>query len=501
MPLKSISVESLVNFTKKYSSLGRGNIAEEIIKYLSKEIKFERVMILYFLNGGYSVFYKSSGLKDENKENLSAILEQIRQNRQSILTDLIIDSSKCSILAAPLLEDGECVGLIYLDAKAQNYKFTEENMRALEAYSLVINPILRLNIVKSQNREFREKLMDVTEELKEIRSDFSEQITDIRNELKLAQLELKKRYQIGNIIGSSDFIRDIHTQISNLSKIDTPVLISGERGSGKELIAKTIHYQSSRYEGQFKVVDCSTISPLVVKNEFLGRRVKGVIQHGLFEVALGGTLYLKNIDQLDFSAQKMITDVIKSKIFKPIGSRENISFSARVIASTTHNLKSDFSEFIYPELLNILKSNSIYIPPLQERIEDIELLCNYVLREISEESGTKLKEISESAIKFLVKYRWPHNVAELEEEIRRSALLADRVIGSEHISEKIKHPSDLPEVLLIAEMEGKTLDQAINKIEVELVKSTLKKTRGNKAKTAKLLGISRTTLYEILSED
>ncbi|OGQ35919.1 MAG: hypothetical protein A3F16_05530 [Deltaproteobacteria bacterium RIFCSPHIGHO2_12_FULL_43_9] len=498
MPLKPISLNSLTSFVRIYSSPKVSNLAEEIIKALSGFIRFERGMIVNFLNGDYAVLFQSENLKNKIKEGQLSLFKQMRGNKQSILTNLIVDSSNLSILAVPLLEGEECVGLIYLDSKAQNYNFNKDDLDILENYSSIISPLLKLHELNSQNNELKQKLKNVIVELRGIREEFADQINDMKNELSLAHLELKKRYQFGNIVVSSNEMRKVITQAQNLVKNDFPVLICGEDGTGKELIAKTIHYQGSRFEFPFKVIDCSTISPLVAKSEFLGRRGKGRIDYGLFEAALNGTLFLRNIDQLDFSTQKIIATAINSKTFKPIGSRDNISFNIRVIASTTHNVESDKGGSIYPDLLNILKSNSLFVAPLKERIEDIVPLCRFFLRKISEEQGGGIKEISDNALKTLSRYPWPMNVAELEEELRKSTFLADKIIDSEHLPDKIKHPSNLPEMIMISEMEGKTMDQAVARIEKELVKSTLRKTRGNKAKTAKLLNISRTTLYEIL---
>lgn len=468
---------SAIDLFKKFAGFKGKNVAEEIIKFLSGEMKFERGLVIYFLNGEFESLYQSEGLENKIREEHKGLFSEMRENNQSVLTNLILDSSNYSALAVPLMDGEKSVGLIYLDSKVNNKSFSEKDMKMLEEYVLVITPILMLNILKAEKNAFREKLVSVTEELKEIREEFSEQIRDIKNDLDIAYLELKKRYQIGNIVGVSDSIKEIHGEIQNLSPLDSPVLLLGENGTGKELIAKTIHYQSRRFESPFRSIDCYCVSPLVAKEEFLGKK-------GLFEIAGSGTVYLKNIDQLNMSAQKIIYETIKSKTFK-----------GRVISSSTSK------EGIYPDLFKILSSNSIYIHPLKDRVEDIKPICSFILREISEESGEIIKEISEDTIKIMVKYSWPNNVAELEEELRKSAILCDKVIGPEHISEKIKHPAGLPEMIFASEMEGKTLDQAVHRIERELVRSTLKKVRGNKAKTAKLLGISRTTLYEILSEE
>lgn len=484
---QGISCNSLVaSFFKKFNSSDHiSNIESKIEASIKELFNVEKVILEYSL------------AKKEVSKGIREIIELIKKNGQAVMTVSVIESSRRSILSAPIFQDKKCIGVIFLDSQFSKNKFDENDLTLLELYSSAISILISKNILIKDNLELVNKLKDVIGDLKDIKEEFKDQISQYIHELEITRLELKMKYNIGNIVGSSEKIKELITQINNLTNSDMPVLISGESGSGKELVAKTIHYQGNYSNGPFILFDCKSTTPQTVKKELLGQKLeKGILEH-----SIGGTIYFKNIEYLDKQTQKQLVKIFKNKKFKKTGIKEEIAFNSRIIASTKDGrAKSIKSQFI-PELFGLFNGAHIIVPPLRDRVEDIPLLCNYFLKEISEEQGEGLKFISGDALKLLVKYPWPNNISELANEIRRAAFLSDEKIEVKDISEKISHPSNLPGMILLSEIEGEPLDKAINLLERELVRTTLERAKGNKAKSAKMLGISRTTLYEILGED
>lgn len=309
-------------------------------------------------------------------------------------------------------------------------------------------------------------------------------------------------YGFENITGVSEGIKKIVELARKVAKIDaTTILLNGESGTGKDLLAKVIHYQSARAEKPFMEINCSALPETLIESELFGYE-KGAftdaktLKRGLFELADGGTVYLDEIGDTRPSTQVKLLRVIENKTFKRIGGTKDIRIDVRVVAATNRNLEEAVKNGSFREdLYYRLKVIPISLPPLRERKEDILLLANNFVKEFDREFRKKVEGISAKAQKFLMQYPWPGNVRELRNVIERALLLeSEDIILAEHLPVEIMVKT--PEEKL---MEGLSIKipragLSIEEVERNLIKQALDITHGNQTKAAKLLNISRDAL-------
>ncbi len=313
----------------------------------------------------------------------------------------------------------------------------------------------------------------------------------VDEEKELLRKELTTKYKPDNIIGTSTAMNEVYDLISQVAKSDATVLIRGESGTGKELIAHAIHTNSLRADKPFIKVNCAALPESIIESELFGHE-KGAFTHALnkrmgrFELADRGTIFLDEIGDLSPATQVKLLRVLQEKEFERVGGTKTLSVNVRIIAATNRPLeelmeKNQFREDLYYRL-NVFP---IHLPPLRDRRSDVMLLADYFTEKYSRNSGKPVKRISTPAIELLMSYHWPGNVRELENCIERAVLLSnDGVIHGHH----------LPPSLQSAESTGtrlhETLEDAVAKLEKELILDALKSTKGNQAKAARLLGIT-----------
>ncbi len=324
----------------------------------------------------------------------------------------------------------------------------------------------------------------------------------ILEENKLFRQELLEKYQIKNVVGRSPQMLQIYKTIAKVADSKSTILIYGERGTGKELIARSIHYNSNRNHRPFIPVDCASLVETLMESELFGH-VRGAFtgahstKKGLIEEADGGTLFLDEIGNLSLSVQAKLLRFLQEHEIKRVGGTENIKVDVRIIAATNQPLEplikaNKFREDLF-DRLNVV---SISIPPLRERKEDIPLLANHFLRRFSEENQKNISHFSPETLELLTEYSWPGNVRELEHTIERAVILTNRpVILPEDLPKKIfeevkETGFKFPEKLL-----------PLKEIEKRYVLKVLEETGGNKKKASEILGIDRTTLYRILERE
>ena len=275
--------------------------------------------------------------------------------------------------------------------------------------------------------------------------DLNRLITSVRNaiennKLKSENKKLKKRvHKSYEIIGNSKVINSVKEMISKVSNTDARVLITGESGTGKELVAHQIHLQSKRNKEALVEVNCAAIPSELIESELFGH-IKGSFtsaikdRRGKFEVANNGTIFLDEVADMSLKAQAKVLRALEEKKIQRVGSDKNIKVNVRVIAATNKDLKKEisngnFREDLYHRLAVIL----INVPRLDERKEDISLLSNHFIKNLSLEQGTELKIISEKAISLLKDYNWTGNVRELRNVIERLIILGDNPISIDDI--------------------------------------------------------------------
>ncbi len=327
------------------------------------------------------------------------------------------------------------------------------------------------------------------------------EITRREDRIKELNKELGSRYKYDNMIGKSKPMQSLYALLDKIKGADSTVLIQGENGTGKELIAKAIHYNSHRKDKAFVIQNCSAFNDNLLESELFGH-VKGSFtgalkdKKGLFEVADKGTFFLDEIGDTSPTMQVKLLRVLQEGTFTPVGATETRKVDVRIVAATNRNLKEmveqgTFREDLYYRL-NVI---NLRVPPLRERKEDIPLLAEFFLGKASESSSDGEKRIlTKRALEKLYDYPWPGNVRELQNEMERLVVLAglETKILPEMLSPKILEISEKSKVQG-ARLQGKLKD-ALEDLEREMIREGLRRTGWNKSKLAKELGISRAGL-------
>jgi len=336
----------------------------------------------------------------------------------------------------------------------------------------------------------------------------------IEHEKEILDDELKKTLHFEKIVGNSPVMRNIYNLIRQVAKTKTSILITGESGTGKELIAKAIHDESKRKEKPFVVVNCGGIPETLMESELFGHKkgsFTGATQDkkGLFEAADKGTIFLDEIGELTLPIQVKLLRAVQERVFKPVGSNEDVSVDIRIISATNKKLEDEvivgnFREDLFYRL-NVIE---IKMPPLRERKSDLRLLAQHFLEKYSREMEKEVTKISSYAIDLLNKYDFPGNIRELENLMERSValsstniILPDSLALSVHKRrwiEGVKNRRfDLDEV-----RNGVSLDTILEEIERAYLVKALECTNGKKQEAAELLDISfRTFRYRMTKLD
>lgn len=312
----------------------------------------------------------------------------------------------------------------------------------------------------------------------------------------LENLEEKQRF-----IGESPVIRHLRAQIELVAPSSSIVLITGESGSGKELVAREIHRKSSRHKGPFVEVNCAAIPRELIESELFGHEkgsFTGAIERkkGKFELADGGTLFLDEVGDMSKDAQAKVLRVIETREFQRVGGARNIKVDVRIIAATNKDLEQEVKKGNFREdLFFRLNVIPIRVPPLRERKDDIPLLVEHFLHLIAEQFGKPKKKISEAAMKALLEYHWPGNVRELKNLIERLFIMSSGEIITE---EDIKASLGMEPAGIQNYFRLKTLKEARDAFERDFILKKLEENNWNISKTAESISLERTALYRKL---
>jgi len=330
----------------------------------------------------------------------------------------------------------------------------------------------------------------------------------VRNALRQRKLEAENRAlrarvdKTQTMVGESYAIRQLREQMAMAAPTNGRVLIYGENGTGKELVARTVHQLSRRRNGPFVEVNCAAIPEELIESELFGH-VRGAFtgavadRRGKFEAADGGTIFLDEIGDMSVKTQAKVLRVLQEQTLEPIGGTQRIKVDARVIAATNKELQTEiraghFREDLYFRL-NVIP---IFVPPLRERPEDIPLLADHFMAEFAREYGRRVKGFEPSARLALQQYPWPGNVRELRNVIERLMIMApgDAIsvadLGFLDASGIVARPmADPPSA------ERMTLHEARDRFERDLILRTLAEQQGNMSRTAEVLGVERSNLY------
>jgi transcriptional regulator with GAF, ATPase, and Fis domain len=420
---------------------------------------------------------KGEALEDEVAKLSDSILQRAIASGQSIvvsdaLTSTQFSSSKSvvslkltSVMCVPLRHTGEIFGAIYVGNDSVKSLFDEQSLELLTLFaaqaSLLVQNALHINALTLET-------------------------AGLKSELE------KSRY--GELIGACEGMREVFKKIDKVARADISVLVTGETGTGKELIAREVHKRSPRARGPFVVINCGAIPENLLESELFGH-VKGaftgavVTRPGRFQAANGGTLFLDEIGEMPLHLQVKLLRALQERQVTKIGDNKAENVDIRVVAATHRNLDQmvrdgTFREDLYYRL-NVVQ---LHLPPLRERGEDVVVIANFLLNKYTDEYGKKLKGFSPKAISAIRKYAWPGNVRQLENRLKRGIVLVE---GKELRPEDLDiSMEDLEDIL--------PLSDALERFRKRYIDEALERNGGNRTKTARELGVDPRTIFRHL---
>jgi DNA-binding NtrC family response regulator len=323
--------------------------------------------------------------------------------------------------------------------------------------------------------------------------------------------ELQEKYGFHNIVGKSKKMQEIYRIIAKVAMTDSTVLITGQSGTGKELIARAIHFNSPRREKQFVPVDCAVLSENLLESELFGH-VRGsftgavTTKPGLFEVADGGTVFLDEVGNISLSIQAKLLRVLQEREFTPVGGTKAKKVDIRLIAATNRDLEKMIKEEVFREdLYYRLNIVPLYLPALKERQEDIPLLAVHFLKKYAEEMGKAIKGFTPEAMERLMRYPWPGNVRELENVIERTVVMIDdEMIRVEHLILPGQQEKEILENQIpmtsgeLKEIKKQVREKAVEEIERAFILSALERHQWNVTRAAEEVGMLRPNFQALM---
>lgn len=312
------------------------------------------------------------------------------------------------------------------------------------------------------------------------------------------------------VIGQSETFLEFMEKLSRVATVDRPVLLMGERGTGKELAVAKLHYLSPRWQGPLVALNCAALAPTLIESELFGHEegaFTGATRRrmGRFESASGGTLFLDEIGSIPVEVQEKILRVVEYRTFEQVGSSEAIHADVRIIGATNADLLTMTAEGRFKrDLLDRLSFEVLFLPPLRERRGDIMLLANHFAARMAFELGRQeVPEFSDDAVTVLERYPWPGNVRELKNVVERGVYRSDSARITEIVIDPFR-PSSGEVLMMDTEADGKpaglikahpapvetSFSAAVQELEVQLLKSTLEKAQFNQKRAARILGLT-----------
>jgi len=395
-----------------------------------------------------------------------------------------------AILCAPMLLRGQMRGVLYLDHRFDPNAFTEQDIPIVTAFADQAALALETAELKAEAEQGSEKLGATLAELEQLK-----EAQQAREEVvEVARRNLMAPLRFGRLIGGSEVMQALYRDIERAARSTAPVLITGDSGTGKELVAKEIHARGPYPNEPFLSENCAAIADSLLESELFGHR-KGSFtgatrdRKGLFVLAQRGSLFLDEVGDMSPTMQSKLLRVLQEGKVRPVGGDKPVPIQCRVIAATHKDLRTEaeqgrFREDLYYRL-DVLR---IHVPTLRQRPQDIPALLSHFLMQ---EAGRPV-ELTPKAMELLVGYSWPGNVRELENEARRLATLGADKITVRSLSQEVREGRGL------ARASGSYSGKTLGEVEKEMVAAALKETGGNKARAARQLGIPKTTLYHLI---
>lgn len=339
---------------------------------------------------------------------------------------------------------------------------------------------------------------------------FAHRLSHLYSELEYYKKEVQKlssaKYSLASIIGQSDVILEAKERVKIAAQCTSPVLITGETGTGKELFAHAIHQESPRREYPLIKVNCATIPENLLETElfgyeegaFTGARKRG--KPGKFELANRGSIFLDEIAELSPAAQAKLLRVVQEQELEKVGGTDTIPIDVRIISATNVPLNKLVNEGKFrKDLFFRLDVIPIFIPPLRERLDDIKILSDHFIDTYNLESGGRVDGVDNSVLRILNSYHWPGNVRELNTAVERACIDAQEGILTKENLLRFASNKHIPELEVV--YKGFDLEKAKEEAEKATIMRALKSSGGNKTRAARLLGLSRSTLYNKIKKN
>ncbi|MEL6345942.1 MAG: sigma 54-interacting transcriptional regulator [Myxococcota bacterium] len=475
-------LERLVSFS---TEMMRETSPEKLFKILLEAVaeltRAEKGFVIVFKDGERHL--AASHNVGEETLDLSrvsdTIIEQVIAQRKSVIVSdamadrkfgrsrSVVDLKLSSVMCVPLLYRNDLLGVLYLGNDAVTGLFTENDLTMLTVWatqaSLIVHAALLLNELKISNRNLREQL---------------------------------RRSSQGAIIGSCPPMKEAFRMIRRLAPTDLSVLVLGETGTGKEMVAQELHRLSERSQRTFISINCGAIPENLLESELFGHKkgsFTGAVTDkiGKFEAANGGTIFLDEIGEMPMNLQVKLLRVLQERSIERVGELEPRPVDIRVISATNKNLDEEikagnFREDLYYRLNEV----TINLPPLRERGEDIHQLGRFFLNKYAEQYNSKVRGFTNEAVRAMLNYYWPGNVRQLESRVKRAVIMTDRAL---------LNPDDLG-IKTNTKRSVKPLDAATEDFKIDYIRDVLEINNWNKAQTARDLGVDPRTIFRYIEK-
>ena len=407
------------------------------------------------------------------------IVDQVVQNRQSLIVSdamsdrtfgrsrSVVDLKLSSVMCVPLLYRNDLLGVLYLGNDAVTGLFTPDDLAMLQVWatqaSMIVHAALLLNELKVSNRNLRAQL---------------------------------RRTSQGDIIGTSAPMKRVFKMVQKVAPTDLSVLVTGETGTGKELVARELHRLSERAGQAFVSINCGAIPENLLESELFGHK-KGAFtgavsdKVGKFEAANGGTLFLDEIGEMPMNLQVKLLRVLQERVIERVGDLKPRAVDIRVVSATNKELEKAIEEARFREdLFYRLNEVTVHLPPLRERGEDIHQLARYFLQKYADQYDSKARGFTNEAIRSMMNYYWPGNVRQLENRVKKAVIMSDRaLLNADDLGIDATTKRDI-----------ENLDLATEEFKKRYIREALELNNWNKAQTARDLGVDPRTIFRYIEK-
>ncbi len=484
-------LKKLLEVSRTISTLNLSESLEMIMNSVVEITKGQRGVLALTDEGeepkiAYAVGLSETELNSKEFEISDSIVKDVLKSRKSkLIENIILDGdykNKPSVVAlklkavmcVPLICHDKTIGVIYVDTNRSEHAFSKSELQLFEAFA-------------SQAA---------------IAIDNAKMFQQLKTENILMHKELRGLSPFPELVHESPEMKNVCELVQRVLDNSVTVLITGETGSGKEMVARAIHYNSGRKDKPFVAVNCGALTESLLESELFGHKkgaFTGAVENktGLFEAASGSTIFLDEIGETTPAIQIRLLRVLETQTIRRIGETADRKIDTRVIAATNKNLKSEVEAGRFREdLFYRLNVFPIHVPPLRDRMADLPILIRHFVQLFNNELQKNVRSVTPDAMKILTSQSWPGNVRELKNAIHRMMVMAsrDQLTTGEIPAEFI------PKTPLTARSEQDTAVRTLEEMEKEYIETIIKKCNGNKAEAARQLGLKKSTLYMKLNK-